>query len=216
MKKALVVISLFALPIVAYLFFSSGVNNFAKLPVVKEEVQSLENFSSLRGENISFEDNINILGFFGRDISEFKGYAFNLNQKIYKKYHKFKDFQFVIVVPEGTQEEVRQLLSELDDIVEVHKWKFVFGNENEIISLYESLNAPLGLDNKLATPYVFILDKKGRLRGRKDAEEDVMPHAYNAGSVAELGDKMEDDVKIILAEYRLELKKYNNKGSNAQ
>ena len=35
-----------------------------------------------------------------------------------------------------------------------------------------------------------------------------MVYGYDAGSVADLSNVMEDDVKVILAEYRLALKKY--------
>lgn len=209
MKKALIVIILFALPIVAYLFFSSGVNNFAKLPVVKNEIGNLENFTSLEGDDVSFTNNITLLGFFGNDIEGFKGHAFNVNQKIYKRYHQFKDFQFVVAVPQGSQEQVRELIDELDNIADVSKWKFVFGSEKDVQLLYNSLDPTIPLDNNLATPYVYIVDKNANLRGRKDAEEDLVPHGYNTASIAELGDKLNDDIKVILAEYRLELKKYN-------
>ena len=42
MKKYLVLIVLFVLPLVAYLFFASGINNFAKLPVLTENIEELE------------------------------------------------------------------------------------------------------------------------------------------------------------------------------
>ena len=42
MKKYLVLIILFVLPLVAYLFFASGINNFAKLPVLTESIEELE------------------------------------------------------------------------------------------------------------------------------------------------------------------------------
>lgn len=209
MKKAFVVIFLFVLPIVAYLFFSSGVNKFSKLPILEEEIGDLQQFESLSGEKVDFQENISILGFFGKDIEAMAGHAFNLNQKIYKPYHKFKDFQFVIVLPNGTQEEVKTLMGKLDNIVDVRKWKFVFGDEKEVKEFYNSLNAAVPLNNKLATPYVYIVDKKGRLRGRDDADADVVIQGYDTGSVAELNNKMDDDVKVVLAEYRLALKKYN-------
>jgi hypothetical protein len=31
------------------------------------------------------------------------GKSFNLNQKIYQRYHEFKDVQFVMVCPTGTE-----------------------------------------------------------------------------------------------------------------
>jgi len=41
MKKAFVLVVLFILPIVAYLFFASGINNFGRLPVLTENVQDI-------------------------------------------------------------------------------------------------------------------------------------------------------------------------------
>ena len=41
MKKAFVLIILFVFPIVAYLFFASGVHNFGKLPVLTENVKDV-------------------------------------------------------------------------------------------------------------------------------------------------------------------------------
>jgi hypothetical protein len=49
------------------------------------------------------------------------------------------------------------------------------------------------------------------LRGRDDDEDVGTLFGYNASSVAELNNKMTDDVKVILAEYRLALKKNNTK-----
>ena len=54
---------------------------------------------------------------------------------------------------------------------------------------------------------MFIVDKDANLRGRTDDEDEGTKHGFNANSVADLNNKMEDDVKIILAEYRMALKK---------
>ena len=61
----------------------------------------------------------------------------------------------------------------------------------------------------MGSPYVFIIDKDRNLRGRDDDEDEGVKYGFKATSVAELNNKMEDDVKIILAEYRLALKKNN-------
>ena len=45
------------------------------------------------------------------------------------------------------------------------------------------------------------------MRGRDDDEDIGMLYGFNSQSVAEINNKMVDDVKIILAEYRLALKK---------
>jgi hypothetical protein len=69
------------------------------------------------------------------------------------------------------------------------------------------LYLPLQLDQNDASPYVFIVDREGNLRGRDD--DDFV--GYDARSVADINNNMVDDVKVILAEYRMALKKYNQK-----
>ena len=209
MKKFFVIFVLFALPIVAYLFFASGVNNFAKLPVLDEEIRDLNGFTTVTGEEISFQDQITILGFYGRNPSEYLGNSFNFAEKIYNTYYEFRNFQVIIVVPEEAREEVKEVRKEIGTIADLSKWKFVFGDPGEIKRLFGSLNTNMELENDLSTSHVFIIDKKGRLRGRSDDENHGTLYGYDTASVAELDNKMDDDVKVILAEYRLALKKYN-------
>jgi len=52
------------------------------------------------------------------------------------------------------------------------------------------------------------------LRGRTEDEEEGTKFGFNSNSVADLNNKMVDDVKIILAEYRLALKKNNAERKN--
>ncbi len=205
MKKTFVLVILFIFPLVAYLFFASGVNNFGKLPILTEnvpDVSEMDPSATLKGK-------ITILGFFGDDIEEKRGNAFNLNQKIYKQFREFHDFQIVMVVQEGNENKVESLKKELDNLSNTDKWNFVYGNRTEIESFFNGLNTDFDLDVKLSTPYVFIIDKDQNLRGRKDDEDEGIKYGFNTASVAELNNKMEDDVKIILAEYRLALKKNN-------
>lgn len=203
MKKAFVLVVLFILPIVAYLFFASGVNNFGKLPILKQDVMDVGSFDS----SMTFRDKITILGFPGKEVETKKGNAFNLNQKIYKRFYEFDDFQLVMVMPEGTGDQVTDLKKELGGFTDISKWKFAFAKEDKIRSLFNSLGTDLALDGNLGTPYVFIIDKMGNLRGRDKDEEEQVKFGFNTSSVADLNNKMVDDVKIILAEYRLALKK---------
>ena len=99
MKKYLVLIVLFVLPLVAYLFFASGINNFAKLPVLTENIEELELITKKE-----FNNKISILLFLGNDIENREGDALNLNQKIYKRFYQFKDFQFISISPLGNSE----------------------------------------------------------------------------------------------------------------
>lgn len=205
MKKTFVLIVLFVLPLVAYLFFASGVNNFGRLPVLQENVEDV----AVIGDSIQFKSKITILGFLGVDVASKSANAFNLNQKIYKRFSEFKDFQFVMLVPKGQEAAVNSLKEELGKLSEIDKWNFVFADAKEVKAIFNSLNSNLKLDEDLGSNYVFIVDKDANLRGRKDDEDEGTKYGYNATSVAELNNKMEDDVKIILAEYRLALKKNN-------
>lgn len=213
MKKTFVLVALFGLPIVAYLFFASGVHDFAKLPLLNQERLELEGFRDLEGEPVSLDGKISIVGFYGTNPSEFDGHAYNLSGKIYDNFYKYLDFQVVIIVPEGTQDQVKELEQQLHQITNPLKWEFAFGEPEEIESFFESMDMELSLTPELATPFVFILDKDGRLRGRKDDEDKGVMYGYDTRSVAELDDKMDDDIKVLLAEYRLALKK-NNENSN--
>ena len=205
MKKTLVLVTLFVLPIVAYLFFASGVNNFGKLPVLTENIDDV----AVLYENSTLKNKITILGFLGNDVDQKKGNAFNLNQKIYKRFYEFNDFQFVMIVPKGTEKNVSELKEELGNLADVKKWEFIFADENRITDFFSSLKTDLSLDENLSTPYVFIIDKELNLRGRTNDEDEGTKFGFNTTSVADLNNKMEDDVKIILAEYRLALKKNN-------
>ncbi|NER18239.1 hypothetical protein [Spongiivirga citrea] len=206
-KKYFVLGSLFILPLVVYLFFLSGVNNFYKLPVLSSQVSELDNFNGLSAEKITLDTHISILGFLGKDAFEQRGLAFNLNEKIYKPFYQFKDFQFVMVLPKGTEDAANKILTELGQYGDTSRWKFVFGADEAITSFFSSLKTDQVLDNNLACSKIFIIDKERNLRGRNDDEDVGTLYGYNPNSIEELGDKMKDDVKIVLAEYRLALKK---------
>ncbi len=210
MKKTFVLVILFILPIVAYLFFASGINNFGKLPILTKDITDI----SLIDTTVALKNKITILGFLGNDIEHQKGNAFNLNQKIYKRFYEFNDFQFVMLVPKGNKNKVFALKDELGNFTDLKKWKFVFAEEERINNFFNELKTDLSLDKNLATPYVFIIDKDRNLRGRDNDGGEGTKFGFNTTSVADLNNKMVDDVKIILAEYRLALKKNNAKRVN--
>ena len=203
MKKTFVLVVLFVLPLVVYMFFASGVTHFGKLPVLAGPVDDLGRFDT----QVQLQDRITILGFLGSEVAQKKGNVFNLNQKIYKPFYEFHDFQMVMLVPEGNQAAVEEVRKELSGFTDTRNWHFVYGSEAEIRAFFESLHTDQRLDATGATPYVFIIDKDRMLRGRTQDEEEGAKFGFDATSIADLNNKMKDDVKIILAEYRLALKK---------
>jgi len=211
--KLTVCLFLFCLPLIFYVFFASGKNGFTKLPVVTEQIADIPNWKSLSGDTISLANKITILGFPGYDLLKEKGNSFNLLQKIYNKNRDFNDFQLVYVLPEGTEEQAAQLLKELDPLSDLYRWFFVFAPPQEINAYFDSLGLVGNLSSTYYTPNVYIIDKDLNLRGRKGYHKkegkSQYKEGYNTISAADLHNDMSDDVRVILAEYRLALKKNN-------
>ncbi|WP_343705469.1 hypothetical protein [Flavobacterium sp.] len=208
MKKNIVLFVLFVLPIVAYLFFASGVNSFTTLPVITPKVADFGNWNSLNGKKISLDKKITVLGFSGTNILENRGNYFNLNEKIYKRYNGFEDLQFVVLCPTGTEAEAQKIVDALSPFTDVKNWNFVFASKEEIQKFYDGLHLKEKLNENLGTSNVYIIDKERNLRGRKDPKE--YKEGYDTFHPSELSNEMLDDFKIILYEYRAALKKNHN------
>lgn len=215
MKKVLLLVALFVVPVVAYLFFASGVNSFIKLPVVTEKIPELPtSWEPLSGDPVQMKNKITILGFAGNDINYVEGNITNLAHKIYDKNKDFVDFQVVMIAPKGTEAAIDKLQEKLRVNIDLKHWHYVMASENEIQEYYKKLKLVGNLDSKFGTSNVYIIDKELNLRGRKGKNkkgEDEYREGYNTISAADLHNEMADDVKVILAEYRLALKKNNNK-----
>ncbi|TDW46352.1 hypothetical protein EV144_10616 [Flavobacterium sp. 270] len=208
MKKNIVLFSLFVLPIVAYLFFASGVNSFTKLPTITPKIADFGNWKSLNGKKVSLDKKITILGFSGSNLLANRGNYFNLNEKIYKRYNGFEDLQFVVLCPLGTEEEAQKVVDALAPFTNVSGWNFVFASPEEIKTFYNQLHLKGKLNEDLGTANVYIVDKERNLRGRKDKDE--YKEGYDTFHPSELSNEMLDDFKIILYEYRAALKKNHN------
>ena len=214
MKKNSVLFILFVLPIVAYLFFASGVNSFISLPTITKNIPEVTTWKTLDNKPVALTNKITVLGFIGSDVMKHKGNFFNLYEIIYDKYKDFKDFQVVMVLPDGAQDQVKELLKIDIKKLGTHKgWNFVFASPDEIKTFYDKLQLVGKLDNTLATPNVFIVDKKRNLRGRKGEDQKGTPEykeGYSTILVSDLYNKMMDDMKIIIYEYRAALKRNHN------
>ena len=208
LKKYLILGFLFFFPIFVYVFLSTGINNFAKLPVLTETVMDIENIEG-NIANVSFKNKISVVAFWGGDVNNKKSEALNLNQKIYKRFYEFQDFQFVLLHDKKNNEAIEDLKSDLVSGVgtDLKNWNFIPTTQSNIKMIFDSFKTNIELDNNFSTPYVFIIDRNLSLRGRDDDEDIGMLFGFNSQSVAEINNKMVDDVKIILAEYRLALKK---------
>ena len=211
--KKIVLGLLFVFPLLVYLFFASGKNNFAKLPILSKGITEIQNLEFQADNPVSLKDQISIIGYWGGSLKNKQAEALNLNEKIYKRFYEFADFQFVFFVNKNRLSQVDSLKRALKEGVgtDLTKWNFIAATTDEIQTHFTSLQTPIKLDQDGSTPYVFIIDKDLNLRGRNDDEDSGTLYGFDARSVAQINKKMIDDVKVILAEYRLALKIYNNK-----
>jgi hypothetical protein len=214
MKKKIVLIVLFILPLSAYIYFSLAKHNSLFLPIITKDVNELPSGTTFDNQPVSLQGNISIVGFLGNDITKKKETVFNINEKINNKYKGFTDFQVVMLVPEGEQEEVKKVTAELKVMTDISNWRFLFVSPEQIAAFHKSLKVEEALEADNGTYSLYIVDKERRLRGRngkdKKTGKDEFKASYNSFLVAELHNEMTDDIKIVLREYRLALKKNND------
>ncbi|WP_405610033.1 hypothetical protein [Polaribacter sp. Asnod1-A03] len=206
-KKRIVLFLLFIFPLICFLILSTGTNNFTKLPVV---TQSVEDISIIDGTK-TFKDNISIVCFLGEDIDRNKGGFFNLNEKIYKKFIEYNNFQIIAVYPEGKEKEAKEIEESIGSFTDMVKWNFIASSKDKIIRLHNSFNSKETLSD-FYTSKVFLIDRNGDLRGRIDDEESVSGelYGYNMNSVSELNGKLKDDVLVLYYEYYAAFKDKNS------
>ncbi len=202
---------LFFLPVTFLLFLYPATHNYTPLDIVNESVLDLQQFSSDSEEQILLKDHITVLGFFGSRPLDKATTASNLKELVYDKFKGFKRFQIVILMPQGTERAVEELKAEISSYEDLRFWHFVFGGHKNIQKVFFSLKSNTNLSDYLDTDQVFIIDKdlnqRGRLDDRTDRElEKEKPvyglDAYNCIEVAEIKNKMSEDMRILFTEYR--------------
>ncbi|HFS67143.1 MAG TPA: hypothetical protein ENK67_02920 [Flavobacteriia bacterium] len=209
-KKFWLLFALMIGPLLFYLFILKSSAQFRFLPVLNKHIEDVVKYSN---DSVAFKKHITIVLFLGDDLLHKKTNALNLNEKIYKRFHKFNDFQFIVILPKGTEEKAKELKNELGFNTDMTHWKFVFLDKKDIVTIFDSFQSPYSLNKDAYVKEVFIIDKNANLRGRNDDEDAVngMLYGYNAESISTIHKKMVDDVKVLLAEYRLALKKNKKK-----
>ena len=210
-KKKLILGILFFLPVAFLLMLYPSTNNYNALEIVKENVMEISNFS-FDDEPITLEGNLTVLGFLGNYPNDKGLVALNLKEIIYDKFKGFKKFQVLILVPEGSQENVKLLEKELYQYEQLKYWHFAYGKSDDILKVYNSLLSKEELDSNLATEQVYIIDKERSQRGRLDDREDkekeknspIYPlYSYSCIEIAELKNKMaSEDMRVLFTEYR--------------
>lgn len=202
-KKPLILGILFFLPVIFLLFLYPSTHNYITLDIVKKDVLEIS--------DLKLENHLTILGFLGKKPMDNAIMALNLKELIYDKFKGFKRFQVLILVHEGTQEQVKLLKKEIYQYDILKYWHFVYANETEITKVFNSLSSKQDLNINLSTNNVFIIDtelnQRGRLDDRTDREKEKNApvyelNSYNCIQIAEIKNKMSEDLRILFTEYR--------------
>ena len=205
-KKRVVLFLLFIFPLICFLILSTGKNNFTKLPVATANVIDVSTIDVAK----TFKGNISVVCFLGEDMEANQGGFFNLNEKIYKKFIEYNNFQIIAIYPEGKEQEAKQIEQKISAFTDMVKWNFIPGSKEDIIALHNSFNSNDKLIN-LYTFKAFLVDKNGDLRARADDKENKHREAagYNMNSVADLNKIMKDDILVLYYEYYASFKDKN-------
>ena len=210
-KRNVVLGILFFLPVTFLLFLYPAKHNYITLDIIDENVSDVTTLISEDDTNIQLKDHITILGFLGHKPKEKLVGMSNLKELMYDKFKGFKKFQIIMIVSDSAKADVQELKSELSKYEHLKYWHYVFGSDNEIKQIYNSLNLINDLDYSMASDKVVIIDKELNLRGRIDDRTDnekqkdkpaYQLKAYNCIEVAEIKNKMSEDLRILFTEYR--------------
>lgn len=202
---------LFFLPVTFLLFLYPAAHNYEPLDIVNKNVLDLASFSSDSDDPVILKDHITVLGFLGEKPMDELIATLNLKELVYDKFKGFKRFQIVIVAPKGTESAVKNLKKEIASYESLRFWHFVFGESKTIQRLFNSLKSKENLGDDLSSNHVFVIDKdlsqRGRLDDRTDNEIEKNKPVYGLSSydcieVAEIKNKMSDDLRILFTEYR--------------
>jgi hypothetical protein len=210
-KKTSILGILFFLPVVFLLFLYPSTHNYNTLSIVNENVLDISTLVSESDHKDQLKDHLTVLGFLGTNPMDHTIMALNLKELIYDKFKGFKGFQVLLLVSEGSREQIAALEKELYQYDELKYWHFVYADNYEIENIFNSLSSKQNLDHNYATNEVFIIDRelnqRGRLDDRTDGEKERNApiyglESYNCIEIAVIKNKMGDDMRILFTEYR--------------
>ena len=158
----------------------------------------------------TLKDHITVVVFLGDETRKLQPGILALNEKIYKTFLDYKQFQVVALYPKGNESDVNQLKESLAAFTDMQNWFFIESSKAEIEGFYDTFNVKEPLVNS-STSNVFLIDKENNLRGRVNDDDavDGRLYGYNMNSVSVLNSKLKDDIKVLYYEYYAAFKDKN-------
>jgi protein SCO1/2 len=222
LKKALILFSLLLLPTILYLTLTTGKHNFVNLPhLVKEsgDTAKIPPFSFINQDgkiitNADYKGKIYVADFFFTTCPGICKIMTGNMLRLQEEFKNNKDFALLshTVNPEkDTVETLRRYAR--DKGADTRNWNFVTGTKDSIYKIAESYFAnvmadSLALGGFLHSEFFILVDKEGNIRCRKEDDGNIKA-VYDGTSETDMR-KLKDDIKVLIAEYNLALKKNNN------
>ena len=172
--------------------------------------------------DLDFYDNITILIFLGEDPLKNVTSALNVKEMVYDKFKGFKRFQIIGLVGSESDNSTEELKKKLYQYDQLEYWHFVKADSEQTNSIFDGLKSGGELMVDGSVEGIFIIDKDLMQRGRLDDrskgelknEAEVYPlYFYSSVEVAELKNKLSDDMRILFTEYRQKRKGNFNSSS---
>jgi len=222
LKKALVLFSVLLLPTILYLALTTGKHNFVNLPHLVTESGDTAKIPPFRfinqdGKvitNADYKGKIYVADFFFTTCPGICKIMTENMLRLQKEFENNKEFALLshTVNPErDTVETLRRYAR--DKGADTRNWNFVTGTKDSIYSIAASYFANASPDSLapggfLHSEFFILVDKEGNIRCRKEDDGNIKA-VYDGTSEAEMR-KLKDDIKVLIAEYNLALKKNNN------
>lgn len=224
-KKVLLILTILFFPSLFYLYLIQGEHNFAHLPLLtvtdefgEQTYRTIEpyEFVDQNGEVFTQEKvkgKIHVVDFFFTRCPSICPIMTENMKSLHRKFTKYEDFALISHTVDPQYDTTFVLKNyAVDRNIDFDDWHFVTGNKDSIYAtafeyLSSAMEDPTAPGGFLHTEYFVLLDKEGRIRSREDDNGNIIG-VYDGTSKVQVNDLI-DDIKVLMAEYQLELKKNN-------
>ena len=226
-KKYLLLFALLFLPTIFYLIYvyGKGEQNFAHLPFitytdVDGQVHNRNapqfSFTNQEGNTITNEDvegKIYLVDFFFTSCPSICPIMTANLMKIQDRFAHYDEFMILSHTVDPTRDSPAKLKEYAEDRnIDAKNWHFLTGEKDSLYSvafeyLSSAMEDSLAPGGFLHTEYFVLVDKEGRLRSREDDNGNIIG-VYDGTNAQHIRDLI-DDIKVLIAEYNLALKKNN-------
>ncbi len=223
-KRNIVLSILFFLPVTFLLFLYPAKHHYTPLDIVNNQpCNEFIGLKTLKGDVLRLEDHITVVLFLGKSPMDYVTASSNLKELVYDKFKGFKKFQIVAIASDESRAQIDTLKSELTQYDSLKYWYFLTGSDFAIGNFFSYLNSDFALNDDLGSNHVYIIDKELMQRGRLDdrskqekskASPSYPLYSYDCIEVADIKNKMSEDMRILFTEYRQ--KRKGNFDSNSR